>query len=76
MNGLLKPTHYENMAIKPQEYIAANKLTWNQGNVVKYVSRYQFKNGMEDIKKAMTYLAFILKEDYGVETEISYEDKV
>lgn len=26
------------------------------GNVVKYVSRYKYKNGMEDLKKAMWYL--------------------
>lgn len=28
-----------------------------KGNIIKYVSRYQFKNGAEDLKKAQWYLA-------------------
>ena len=75
MSGLLIPSHYDRMEITPQEYIAKNKLSWNQGNIIKYASRYKLKNGMEDVKKAITYLTFILEEEYNVKTKIEYEEK-
>lgn len=31
------------------------------GNVIKYVARYQRKNGLEDLKKAQTYLGWLIK---------------
>ena len=58
-------THYQK-AIQPIEYIEKNKLGFCEGNVVKYVSRHKEKNGAEDIKKAIQYLEFILKYQYGV----------
>ena len=30
------------------------------GNVLKYVSRYKKKNGLEDLKKARVYLGYII----------------
>ena len=57
--------HYKK-TIQPIEYIEKNKLGYCEGNVVKYVSRHQEKNGAEDIKKAIQYLEFILKYQYGV----------
>lgn len=32
------------------------------GNVVKYLARYKFKNGLEDVKKARKYIDFLLEE--------------
>lgn len=32
------------------------------GNVLKYVSRYQHKNGVEDLKKARVYLDWLIGE--------------
>ena len=58
-------THYQK-AIQPIEYIEKNKLGFCEGNVVKYVTRHKDKNGAEDIKKAIQYLEFILKYQYGV----------
>jgi hypothetical protein len=31
-------------------------LDYHQGNVVKYVSRYRYKNGVEDLRKAKWYI--------------------
>jgi len=50
------------MPIQPIEYIRKNNLGWFEGNVVKYVSRHDKKNGAEDIKKAIHYLEMILDE--------------
>ena len=40
--------HYKDMPIQPVEYIHANKLGYFEGCVIKYVSRWQKKNGIED----------------------------
>lgn len=58
-------SHYkDNFTIQPIEYIQANRLQFAEGCVVKYVSRHSFKNGKEDILKAMQNLQFILERDY------------
>lgn len=56
-------THYQS-EIQPWDFIAANKLGFDEGNVIKYISRHQKKNGAEDIKKAITYCEHILKTQY------------
>ena len=57
-------THYEKCGIQPIEYIHANHLNFDEGSVVKYVSRHRNKNGAEDIMKMIQYGTFILKEEY------------
>jgi hypothetical protein len=49
-------THYKDKDIQPWDYIAANGLGYFEGNVVKYVSRWKRKGGVEDLKKARHYL--------------------
>ena len=56
--------HYQ-QPIEPIEYTMANGLGFCEGNVIKYVSRHQRKNGKEDILKAIHYLEFILHYQYG-----------
>jgi len=38
------------------EYILDQKFNYLEGNIIKYVSRYKHKNGLEDLKKAKWYL--------------------
>ena len=45
--------HYKNMAIQPVEFIAANKIQFLDGCVIKRVCRHRAKNGAEDIRKAI-----------------------
>ena len=47
--------HYKNFYIQPYEFISKNDLSFFQGNVVKYVCRYQRKGGAEDLKKIVHY---------------------
>ena len=54
--------HYRNKAIQPIEYILANDLGFCEGNIIKYVSRFKDKNGLEDLKKAKHYLEFLIEE--------------
>ena len=46
---------YTKFPIQPYEFISKNDLSFFQGNVVKYVCRYQRKGGAEDIKKIIHY---------------------
>jgi hypothetical protein len=57
-------SHYKDMKIQPIEYVVGNNLSFLQGNVIKYVSRYKNKNGKEDIKKAIHCLELILELEY------------
>ncbi len=47
--------HYKKQ-IQPWDYIAANKLDYFEGNIIKYVSRWRTKGGVEDLRKARHYL--------------------
>lgn len=48
--------HYREKTIQPWDFIAANQLGYFEGNIVKYVSRWQGKGGINDLKKARHYL--------------------
>ena len=53
--------HYKDMPVQVVEYCHKNNIGYLAGNVIKYVSRYKNKNGIEDLEKAIHYLE-ILKE--------------
>jgi hypothetical protein len=48
-------SHYKFFKIQPYEFISKNKLSFFQGNVIKYVCRYLFKNKIEDLQKIKHY---------------------
>ena len=48
-------SHYDR-AIQPIEYIEANQLGFHEANVIKYITRYKDKNGIEDLNKAKWYI--------------------
>jgi hypothetical protein len=62
------------MSIKPAHYSAENNndvirfcmdnhLSFAEGNVCKYVTRYQQKGGLEDLHKAREYLDRLISEE-------------
>ena len=53
--------HYKDRGIQPVEYIHANDLDFFQGNVVKYVTRWRDKGGVQDLEKAAHYLAMYIE---------------
>lgn len=57
-------THYKDMPIQPVTYIHANKLSFLEGNVVKYITRHKAKNGRADVEKALHYCQLILELEY------------
>lgn len=57
------PQHYK-MAITPIEFIQANNLGFEVGNVIKYICRYKHKDGLKDLQKAKRYIDFIIQHEY------------
>jgi hypothetical protein len=57
--------HYRSKSIQCWDYITANNIPFLEGNVIKYVSRWKDKNGLEDLRKAQHYLEKLIE----VETE-------
>lgn len=53
--------HYKDMAIQPTEYAMANGLGFVEGAVVKYVSRWRKKGGIQDLKKARHFLDLLIE---------------
>jgi len=51
---LVEPIEYMEMLMTPKEFQA-----YLRGNVIKYISRYDAKGGIEDIKKAQVYLSWL-----------------
>jgi hypothetical protein len=52
--------HYKDMKIQVVEYCHKNKIPYMEGNVIKYVTRWTKKGGLEDLEKAKHYIDLIL----------------
>jgi hypothetical protein len=56
-----RPVHYDRMPYEPTTFSMDHGLNWCIANALKYVCRYTFKNGTEDLRKAMRYLAMYIR---------------
>lgn len=54
--------HYKSKKIQPIDYILGNNLSFCEGNIIKYVTRYKDKNGVEDLQKAKQYIDFLIED--------------
>lgn len=65
-NNVDHPSHYNQSGIECIEAIKAtlgdNFQDYCKGNVIKYLWRYKYKNGIEDLKKARWYLDSMIKD--------------
>lgn len=55
------PAHY-NRGIETIDYIESHGLDFNEGNVVKYVTRWRMKGGVQDLQKARFYLDRLIEQ--------------
>ena len=63
---VLCPPHY-NKGIETNDYIKSWEMSYAQGNIIKYVSRYNIKHQdkehqIQDLKKALWYLQDMIKD--------------
>ena len=59
--------HYKDLPIQVSEYIYSNSFNWYQGNIIKYISRYNLKNNdiklqIQDIQKAIHYAQLLIEK--------------
>jgi len=60
------PEHY-NLGIETTDYICSWGMNFCEGNIVKYITRYKHKGGLEDLKKAMWYLELLISQTENLE---------
>jgi hypothetical protein len=63
MDNVSSQDHYQNMGIDSVEIMRRNFsiaefVGFLKGNVIKYIFRYQMKDGLVDLKKAWVYLTW------------------
>ena len=68
--------HYKDRGIQPLEYTMQNNLSFCEGNVVKYISRYKSKSGIEDLAKVIHYALLTSYEVYGEQGSTELKEKV
>jgi hypothetical protein len=56
-------SHYKTMAIQPVEFIHKNNIGFIEGSVIKYVTRWRSKNGVEDLRKAKHFLEILIEQE-------------
>jgi len=61
MNDNINPTYYRK-GIETTDYIVSHSMNYLEGNIIKYITRYKDKGGLEDLKKAEWYLTRLKKE--------------
>ncbi len=59
----INPDHYSTFSIEPLDFIVENDLDFLQGNIIKYVTRFPFKNGVEDLIKARRYIDILIERE-------------
>lgn len=62
----VNPSHYRMGHIEPIDFIESWQMDYKEGNIVKYLTRYKYKNGIEDLKKARWYLNRLIAELEGI----------
>ena len=57
-----KPIHYD-FTIEPFDYIHDNDMGFAEGNVVKYITRWKYKDGLQDLYKAKRYIEMLIEKE-------------
>lgn len=61
-----RPNHYTAgmpEGVEVIDIINAQEAGYLHGNVIKYMLRWKFKNGLEDLKKARVYLNWLIEQE-------------
>ena len=58
-------SHYKSLKIQPFEYAHANGMGFLESSIVKYISRYKWKNGEEDLRKIKHCVDLLIELEYG-----------
>ena len=53
--------HYKHKKIQLWDFIVANDIPYLDGNIIKYICRYRYKGGLNDLAKARHYLEKLIE---------------
>lgn len=59
---VVHPQHYNN-GIECWDYIISHNMGFLDGNVVKYITHFRDKNGLQDLLKAKQYLDKLIEQE-------------
>lgn len=59
----VNPYHYTRLNPQPVDLINAWNLDYLEGTVIKYLSRWRYKNGVEDLQKAKRFLEMLIERE-------------
>ena len=57
--------HYKKFKIQPIQYITANNIPYIEGNIIKYISRWRDKGGIDDLDKVIHYVELLKETEVG-----------
>ena len=61
MNDPINPDYY-NKGIETTKYVLSHDMGFCEGNIIKYITRYKQKGGLEDLNKAKKYLELLIDQ--------------
>lgn len=67
LSGKALAPQYAQGGMQPLDFIRANNLNFSEACVVKYVDRWPFKNGAQDLYKSVHYSLLLLQEYFGLD---------
>lgn len=56
-------SHYKKLAIQPWDYILANGIGFCEGNAITYLTRWQDKGGIQDLRKAVHFIEKLIETE-------------
>ena len=62
MSDNINPDYYRK-GIETTDYIQSHSMNYLEGNIIKYVTRYKDKGGVDDLRKAEWYLTRLIKQE-------------
>ena len=65
VNQKINPPHYKQGKIEVIDFILDQKMDYLTANVQKYLSRWRFKDGVCDLKKAKWFLDKLIEQEEG-----------
>ena len=69
MSNNITPSYYQKGGIEVTDFITSNDMSFIEGNIVKYITRYKEKSGIQDLRKARWYLDKLIKSQMDMTLE-------
>lgn len=69
MSNNISPSYYQKGSIEVTDYITSNEMSFIEGNIIKYVTRYKDKSGIQDLRKARWYLDKLIQTQMDIPME-------